>query len=87
MVAMVLMETAEPIWGSVLCSFWQSGFCQISRQYGTKGYRVESTADFIPTLKTALAQDVPSVIDCPVDYRDYRFTQRRETLVVAGRFW
>jgi len=35
---------------------------------GLKGYRVESTADFIPTLKTA--QDVPSVIDCPVDYRE-----------------
>ncbi len=37
---------------------------------GLKGYRVESTADFIPILKTALAQDVPAVIDCPVDYRE-----------------
>jgi len=69
--------------GSVLCSFGNPDFVKC-RQYGTKGYRVESTADFIPTLKTALAQDVPSVIDCPVDYREnYRFTQRRETLVVA----
>jgi len=55
--------------GSVHVHFGNPDFVT-SRQYGTKGYRVESTADFIPTLKTALAQDVPSVIDCPVDYRE-----------------
>ncbi len=44
---------------------------------GLKGYRVESATDFIPILKTALAQDVPAVIDCPVDYRENsRFTQK-----------
>jgi acetolactate synthase-1/2/3 large subunit len=37
---------------------------------GLKGYRVESAADLIPTLKEALAQEVPTVIDCPVDYRE-----------------
>jgi acetolactate synthase-1/2/3 large subunit len=44
---------------------------------GLKGYRVESAADLIPTLKTALEQDVPSVIDCAVDYREnFRLTQK-----------
>ena len=57
--------------------FGNPDFVKFAESMGLKGYRVESTADFIPTLKTALAQDVPSVIDCPVDYREnYRFTQR-----------
>jgi acetolactate synthase-1/2/3 large subunit len=44
---------------------------------GLKGYRVSSTDDLIPILKTALAQDVPTVIDCPVDYgENLRFTQK-----------
>ena len=30
----------------------------------------ESAEDLVPTLKTALEQDVPTVIDCPVDYRE-----------------
>jgi acetolactate synthase-1/2/3 large subunit len=44
---------------------------------GLKGYRVNSTEELIPTLKTALEQDVPTVIDCPVDYSEnLRFTQK-----------
>ncbi len=61
--------------------FGNPDFVKLAESMGLKGYRVESTADFIPTLKTALAQDVPSVIDCPVDYREnYRLTQK------AGEF-
>ncbi|HEY9779705.1 MAG TPA: acetolactate synthase large subunit [Leptolyngbyaceae cyanobacterium] len=57
--------------------FGNPDFVKFAESMGLKGYRVESTADFIPTLKTALAQDVPTVIDCPVDYREnYRFTQK-----------
>lgn len=57
--------------------FGNPDFVKLAESMGLKGYRVESTTDFIPTLKTALAQDVPSVIDCPVDYREnYRFTQK-----------
>jgi len=57
--------------------FGNPDFVKLAESMGLKGYRVESTTDFIPTLKTALAQDVPAVIDCPVDYREnYRFTQK-----------
>ncbi len=57
--------------------FGNPDFVKFAESMGLKGYRVESTADFIPILKTALAQDVPTVIDCPVDYREnYRFTQK-----------
>ncbi len=57
--------------------FGNPDFVKLAESMGLKGYRVESATDFIPILKTALAQDVPTVIDCPVDYREnYRFTQR-----------
>ncbi|OKH27484.1 acetolactate synthase large subunit [Chroogloeocystis siderophila] len=57
--------------------FGNPDFVKLAESMGLKGYRVEATIDFIPILKTALAQDVPAVIDCPVDYQEnYRFTQR-----------
>jgi len=38
----------------------------------------------IPVLKEALAQDVPAVIDCPVDYREnHRFSQKADELSCA----
>jgi len=62
---------------SAFVKFGNPDFVKFAESMGLKGYRVESTADFIPTLKTALEQDVPSVIDCPVDYREnLRFTQK-----------
>ncbi len=57
--------------------FSNPDFVKFAESMGLKGYRVESTADLIPTLETALEQDVPAVIDCPVDYREnLRFSQR-----------
>ncbi|ELR97767.1 acetolactate synthase large subunit [Gloeocapsa sp. PCC 73106] len=50
--------------------FSNPDFVKFAESMGLKGYRVESAAELIPTLKTALAQDVPAVIDCPVDYRE-----------------
>ena len=45
-------------------------FVQLAESFGLKGYRVESAESLIPILRTALEQDVPSIIDCPVDYRE-----------------
>ncbi|MTJ49766.1 acetolactate synthase large subunit [Dolichospermum sp. UHCC 0259] len=57
--------------------FGNPDFVKFAESMGLKGYRVESVADFIPLLKEALAQDVPAVIDCRVDYRENRrFTQK-----------
>lgn len=50
--------------------FSNPDFVALAESMGLKGYRIESTLDLIPTLKTALEQDVPAVIDCPVDYRE-----------------
>lgn len=62
---------------SAFVHFGNPDFVKFAESMGLKGYRVTSAADLIPTLKTALAQDVPAVIDCPVDYgENLRFTQK-----------
>jgi acetolactate synthase-1/2/3 large subunit len=64
-------------WHSTFVKFGNPDFVKFAESMGLKGYRIESVEDFIPTLKTALAQPVPTVIDCPVDYREnLRFTQK-----------
>lgn len=55
---------------SSFVDFTNPDFVKFAESMGLKGYRVESADDLIPTLKTALAQDVPAVIDCPVDYAE-----------------
>ncbi|KGF74009.1 acetolactate synthase [Neosynechococcus sphagnicola sy1] len=62
---------------SAFVKFSNPDFVKLAESMGLKGYRIESSADLIPTLKLALAQSVPAVIDCPVDYREnLRFTQK-----------
>ncbi|MBW4577348.1 MAG: acetolactate synthase large subunit [Aphanothece sp. CMT-3BRIN-NPC111] len=69
---------------SAYVKFGNPDFVKFAESMGLKGYRVESTAEFIPILKTALAQPVPSVIDCRVDYREnLRFTQKAGELSCA----
>ncbi|MEH2026034.1 acetolactate synthase large subunit [Nostoc sp.] len=64
--------------------FSNPDFVKFAESMGLKGYRVESALDLIPTLKEALAQDVPTVIDCPVDYREnHRFSQKAGELTCA----
>ena len=45
-------------------------FVQLAESMNLKGYRIKAAADFIPVLTEALAQTVPSLIDCPIDYRE-----------------
>ena len=62
---------------SAFIRFNNPDFVKFAESVGLKGYRVESATDLIPTLKTALAQNVPAVIDCPVDYgENIRFSQK-----------
>ncbi|MBD1915476.1 MULTISPECIES: acetolactate synthase large subunit [Cyanophyceae] len=55
---------------STYVHFTNPDFVKLAEAMGLKGYRIESAEDFIPTLKQALEDDVPAVIDCPVDYRE-----------------
>jgi acetolactate synthase I/II/III large subunit len=64
--------------------FTNPDFVKYAESMGLKGYRIQSTAEFMPTLKEALAQEVPTVIDCPIDYREnLRFSQRAGDLTCA----
>lgn len=55
---------------SAYVHFSNPDFVKFAESMGLKGYRITSAADLIPTLKTALEQDVPAVIDCPIDYAE-----------------
>jgi acetolactate synthase I/II/III large subunit len=55
---------------SSFIKFGNPDFVKLAESMGLKGYRVTSSAEFLPILKDALCQMVPTVIDCPVDYRE-----------------
>jgi acetolactate synthase-1/2/3 large subunit len=69
---------------SAFVHFTNPDFVMLAQSMGLKGYRVTSVEDFVPMLKDALAQDVPAVIDCPVDYREnLLFSQKAGDLSCA----
>lgn len=58
-------------------SFGNPDFALFARSFGLPGWRVNSAAQLLPSLKEALAMDQPVVIEVPVDYgENMRLTQR-----------
>jgi acetolactate synthase I/II/III large subunit len=55
---------------SSFIKFGNPDFVKLAESMGLKGYRVNHSAELLPILKEALAQSIPTVIDCPVDYRE-----------------
>jgi acetolactate synthase-1/2/3 large subunit len=45
-------------------------FVKLAESFGVKGYRVSSEDELEPILRDALGQNVPALIDCPVDYSE-----------------
>jgi acetolactate synthase I/II/III large subunit len=61
---------------SAFVKFNNPDFVKLAESMGLIGYRISAVDELIPTLKTALEQSVPTIIDCPVDYRENMlFTQ------------
>jgi len=61
--------------------FGNPDFVKLAESMGLKGYRITSAEMLIPTLKDALAQSIPAIVDCPVDYREnLKFTQQGREL-------
>jgi acetolactate synthase-1/2/3 large subunit len=57
--------------------FTNPDFVKFAESMGLKGYRVESAADLVPILEDAFKQEVPAVIDVPVDYgENLRFSKK-----------
>ncbi len=50
--------------------FTNPDFVTYARAFGAKGYRIEEASQLLPVLKTALADNTVSIIDCPVDYSE-----------------
>ena len=62
---------------SSFIKFGNPDFVKFAESMGLKGYRVESAQDLIPMLEEAFRQDVPAVIDVPVDYgENLRLSQK-----------
>jgi acetolactate synthase I/II/III large subunit len=62
---------------SAFIKFTNPDFVKLAESMGLKGYRITSADQLIPTIKAALAQQVPTIIDCPVDYRENLLFSRR----------
>lgn len=50
--------------------FTNPDFVKYAEAMGAKGYRITKAEELIPTLKEALLLNIPSIIDCPVDYSE-----------------
>jgi acetolactate synthase-1/2/3 large subunit len=62
-------------------AFKNPDFVKYAESFGAKGYRVEKTADLLPTLKRALVENTVVIIDCPVDYSEnMKLTERLKNL-------
>ena len=55
---------------SFAIGFTNPDFVKYAESMHLKGYRIERTEDLIPTLNEAFEQDVPCIIECPVDYSE-----------------
>ena len=53
-----------------MTAFDNPDFVQLAESMGCRGYRVTRTEELLPTLEEAFRQEVPAVIDCPIDYRE-----------------
>ncbi|MGN0991342.1 MAG: thiamine pyrophosphate-dependent enzyme, partial [Candidatus Ventricola sp.] len=53
-----------------MTGFSNPDFVMMAESMGCKGYRVNCAENLIPILEDAFSQDVPAVIDCPIDYRE-----------------
>ncbi len=52
-----------------------------AQSFGAAGYRVTESSELPAILREALQQHVPTVIDCPIDYREnIRLTDRLNRL-------
>jgi acetolactate synthase-1/2/3 large subunit len=63
--------------------FQNPDFVKLAESFGAKGYRIDQVNQLLPTLKTALADDAVSIIDCPVDYNEnLRLTEKLGEMII-----
>ena len=52
------------------CDFTNPDLVAYAEAMHCKGYRIASADDLLPTLEEAFKQDVPALIECPIDYAE-----------------
>ncbi|MEQ8198584.1 MAG: thiamine pyrophosphate-dependent enzyme, partial [Clostridiaceae bacterium] len=55
---------------SCYVDFTNPDFVKMAESFNAKGYRIKNAEDLVPTLEEAFEQNVPVIIDCPVDYNE-----------------
>ena len=55
---------------SCFTDFTNPDFVKFAESMGAKGYRIQSAEEIIPVLENAFSQNVPCIIDCPIDYSE-----------------
>lgn len=55
---------------SCYVDFTNPDFVKFAESMGAIGYRITKAEELVPTLKKAFEQEVPVIIDCPVDYAE-----------------
>ncbi len=55
---------------SCFTDFTNPDFVKFAESMGAKGYRIQSAEEIIPVLEDAFSQNVPCIIDCPIDYSE-----------------
>lgn len=69
---------------SAFVHFSNPDFVRLAESMGLKGYRIERTEDLVPTLNMALAQTVPTVIDCPVNYQENLLLSKKSQNIICS---
>ena len=71
----------EKFGNSCYVDFTNPDFKMFAESMGLKGYTIEKAEDLVDTLEDAFKQEVPSVIDCKVDYgENMKLTNRLKKL-------
>ena len=52
------------------CDFTNPDLVRYAEAMHCKGYRISAAEELLPTLEEAFRQEVPAVIECPVDYSE-----------------
>jgi acetolactate synthase-1/2/3 large subunit len=50
--------------------FGNPDFVAYAQSFGMRAHRIERADDLLPTLRSCLESGAPSLIDCPIDYRE-----------------
>jgi len=65
-------------------TFNNPDFVKYAESFGAKGIRIANAEELLPKIKQALVDNVLTVIDCPVDYREnLKLTEKLGEMVAS----